>query len=145
MTSLVAPPHTVRTSAALLTGVGICLAIAGGFLVAGWVSEPAPAHFAGSRVMLISSTTAVARSAWLGVGAIDSVEGVTVVHRELDSPAQAVLRDGDVIQGIDGVATPTLAELQTQIGRRDPGTMVSITLRRNRVDMVIQLQLAAQR
>lgn len=144
--TLAPPAHDGHVAAALLTGVAICALLVGGFVVAGWVSEPSPEPLGATRAVLMSSTTAVvSRPGWLGVAAVDGVDGVEVVGSDPATPAEATLRTGDLILAVDGVATPRVVDVQSQVARQRPGTMVAIAIRRNHVVMVIQLQVAAHR
>lgn len=145
-TTIAAPAPGGHLSAALLTGVAICVLLVSGFVVAGWVSEPPPDRAGATRAVLMSSTTAVvSHPGWLGVAAVDGVDGVEVVGSDPDTPAEATLRPGDLILAVDGVATRRVVDVQAQVSRQRPGTMVAVGIRRNHVVMVIQLQVAAQR
>lgn len=68
-------------------------------------------------------------TAWLGVGIVDSDEGVTVTQVSADSPADAAgLREGDVIEAVDGTAVELSDQLVEVIGGHAVGDEVTLTI-----------------
>ncbi len=66
-------------------------------------------------------------------------QGARVVAVLPRSPADGVLREGDVIQAVDGIPTPTVVDLVTQVHARRPGDQVRLTVRRE--DQTLQFDL----
>jgi PDZ domain-containing protein len=56
--------------------------------------------------------------------------GALVIGVAADVPAAGKLEVGDVIEAVDGVPVRTPAELRREIGRREPGGAVRLTVRR---------------
>jgi putative serine protease PepD len=58
--------------------------------------------------------------------------GVAIVNVTKGGPAdKAGLRGGDVIEGVNGTATPSLAALEADLAVLKPGTQVTLRVRRN--------------
>jgi PDZ domain-containing protein len=65
--------------------------------------------------------------------------GVLVTGVSPDAPAAGKLEAGDVIVGVDGTAVRTPDRLRLEIGRREPGDVVRLAVRRDgrRVDLTV--------
>ena len=74
-------------------------------------------------------TAAVVALRELGYDIVATPRGVLVTTVSPDVPAAATLDPGDVIVAVDGTPVKTPAELRAQIGRRNPGDDVRLTLR----------------
>lgn len=81
-----------------------------------------------ARSELIASVVALRT---LGYDVVATPEGALVIGVASDVPAAASLEPGDVIVGVDGMTVRTPAELRTEIGQREPGENVRLTVRRN--------------
>ena len=58
--------------------------------------------------------------------------GALVISVAQDVPAAGKVQPGDVIVAVDGVAVRTPDELRAQIGKREPGDSVELTVRRDK-------------
>lgn len=58
-------------------------------------------------------------------------QGALVIGVASDAPAAGKLEEEDVIVGVDGTSVRTPDELRAQIGKREPGDDVHLTVRRN--------------
>jgi len=67
----------------------------------------------------------------LGHDVVASPKGALVISVAFDVPAATKIDPGDVIVAVDGVPVRTPAELRNEIGRREPGDDVRLTVRRN--------------
>lgn len=141
--ALAAPPRPRRLSTVVLSGLGIGLFIAGSIAMAGLMGDAgAPLPHVGGQAMFLSSTTVLIEAGWLGVNAIDTPLGVTVIACDPGSPAEVALRRGDVILAVDGAPTPTLADVRLRVQSERPGSLVTIHLLRDHVDMQMQVTVA---
>ena len=68
----------------------------------------------------------------LGYDVVATPRGALVIGVASDVPAAAKLDPGDVIVAVDGVPVRTPSDLRREIGRRDPGDDVRLTVRRGR-------------
>jgi PDZ domain-containing protein len=68
----------------------------------------------------------------LGYDIIATPRGALVIGVASDVPAAAKLDAGDVIVAVDGVPVSTPPDLRHEIGRREPGDDVRLTVRRGR-------------
>jgi Lon-like protease len=66
----------------------------------------------------------------LGYRVTSTPDGVIVDALELGSHATCKLQPDDVITGVDGTATPTIASLESRMSRIHPGTTVTIAVDR---------------
>lgn len=66
----------------------------------------------------------------LGYDVTATPRGVLVTSVSSDVPAAAVLEVNDVIVAVDGVETPTPARLRAEIGSREPGNELVLTVER---------------
>ena len=67
----------------------------------------------------------------LGYDVVATPRGALVIGVASDVPAAAKIDAGDVIIAVDGAPVRTPAELRREIGRRDPGDDVRLTVRRD--------------
>lgn len=93
--------------------------------------------FRESRVL---AAAAAARAAGMNVAVRGS--GAVVEAILDDSPAQGVLRPGDVIVSVNGERIRLATDLQRVIGSRGPGTVVEITIQRDDGDREVTLETA---
>ena len=80
-----------------------------------------------TRSELVASAVALRA---LGKDVVATPKGALVIDVASDVPAAALVDSGDVIVAVDGVAVQTPDELRREIGRREPGGEVELTLRR---------------
>jgi PDZ domain-containing protein len=66
----------------------------------------------------------------LGYHVVARPSGVIVSEIEADSNAEKVLRPEDVIVGVNGVPTPTIAKLRSVLAPAHPGDVVTLRIRR---------------
>jgi Lon-like protease len=81
-----------------------------------------------SRSELVASAVAL-RS--LGYEVVATPRGALVIDVASDAPAAARVDSGDVIVAVDGTPVRTPDELRREIGRREPGDPVELTLQRD--------------
>jgi Lon-like protease len=99
-------------------------------LVPPGVSDRA-AHQADLRAMKISQQIAAAVALkHLGYNVVARPSGVVVDEIETTSHAADLLRPADVITGVDGTATPTIASLRAILNHVEPGQTVRLQIRR---------------
>ena len=67
----------------------------------------------------------------LGYRVVAIPRGALVIGVAPDAPAAAKLAAGDVIVAVDGLPVRTPSELRREIGRREPGDDVRLTIRRS--------------
>jgi Lon-like protease len=67
----------------------------------------------------------------LGYDVVATPQGALVLAVASDVPAAAKIEPGDVIVAVDGMTVRTPAELRIEIGQREPGQDVRLTIRRN--------------
>jgi Lon-like protease len=67
----------------------------------------------------------------LGYNVVATPQGALVIAVASDVPAAGKIEPGDVIVAVDGMAVRTPAELRTEIGQREPGQEVRLTIRRS--------------
>jgi len=60
----------------------------------------------------------------------------------IGSPSLGILRAGDVILSVDGVATPSVAELRAQIALRKAGDVLSLIVNRSGSKLTLQVKVA---
>ena len=75
-------------------------------------------------------TAAVVALRELGYEVVAAPRGVLVTSVSPEVPAARVLEEGDVILAVDGAKVRTPTELRAQIGRREPGDELRLTVRR---------------
>lgn len=80
-----------------------------------------------SRSELVASAVALRA---LGYDIVATPKGALVIDVASDVPASAKVDSGDVIVAVDGTPVRTPDELRREIGRREPGERVELTLRR---------------
>jgi PDZ domain-containing protein len=68
----------------------------------------------------------------LGYEVVAIPRGALVIGVASDAPAATKIDAGDVIVAVDGAPVRTPAELRREIGRREPGDDVTLTVRRGR-------------
>jgi len=85
-------------------------------------------------------TAAVVALRALGYDVVATPRGVLVSSVAPDVPAAESLEPGDVVVAIDGMPVRTPTQLRAQIGRRDPGDAVRLTIRRNekRIEVTVR-------
>jgi PDZ domain-containing protein len=81
-----------------------------------------------SRSELVASAVALRA---LGYDIVATPKGALVIDVASDVPASAKVDSGDVIVAVDGTPVRTPDELRREIGRREPGERVELTLRRD--------------
>jgi PDZ domain-containing protein len=76
----------------------------------------------------------------LGYDVVASPRGALVMGVAADVPAASALEAGDVIVAVDGTEVRTPAELRNEIGLREPGDDVQLTIRRNgkRIELTVR-------
>lgn len=145
LTAPAVKPRPIGTGALMVT-IGIVACLAGSLVIAGWISDqPVPVRYTAGEATLISSTTAVAPAAHLGLNAADTAAGVAVTGTDPDTPAEASLRAGDLILALNGHPISTVADLRSLVLQHAPGTLVTVELRRNHVTLQLQVQLTNER
>ena len=83
------------------------------------------------RAMQVSQQIAAAVALrHLGYRVVARPSGVIVSEIEADSNAEKVLRPEDVIVGVNGVPTPTIAKLRSVLAPAHPGDVVTLRIRR---------------
>jgi PDZ domain-containing protein len=83
------------------------------------------------RAMQVSQQIAAAVALrHLGYHVVAKPSGVLVSEIEADSNAEKVLRPEDVIVGVDGIPTPTIAKLRSVLAPAHPGDVVTLRIRR---------------
>jgi len=83
------------------------------------------------RAMQVSQQIAAAVALrHLGYHVVAKPSGVIVSEIEADSNAEKVLRPEDVIVGVDGIPTPTIAKLRSVLAPAHPGDVVTLRIRR---------------
>lgn len=83
------------------------------------------------RAMQVSQQIAAAVALrHLGYHVVAKPSGVIVAEIEADSNAEKVLRPEDVIVGVNGVPTPTIAKLRSVLAPAHPGDVVTLRIRR---------------
>jgi Lon-like protease len=96
------------------------------------------------RAMQVSQQIAAAVALRkLGYRVVAKPSGVVVDAIETTSHANGVLRPGDVITAVNGVATPTIAGLRKQIDGVKPGDVVSLRLARGNEPLVKRIKTIA--
>ena len=89
------------------------------------------ARQADRRAMQVSQQIAAAVALrHLGYHVVARPSGVIVSEIEADSHAEKVLRPEDVIVGVNGVPTPTIAKLRSVLAPAHPGDVVTLRIRR---------------
>ena len=81
-----------------------------------------------SRSELVASAVALRA---LGYDVVATPKGALVIDVASDAPAAATIDSGDVIVAVDGTPVRTPDELRREIGRREPGDPVELTLQRD--------------
>jgi Lon-like protease len=81
-----------------------------------------------SRSELVASAVALRA---LGYDVVATPKGALVLDVASDAPAAAKIDSGDVIVAVDGTPVRTPDELRREIGRREPGEQVELTLQRD--------------
>lgn len=81
-----------------------------------------------TRSELVASAVALRA---LGYEIVAKPEGALVIAVASDAPAAAKVESGDVIVAVDGTPVRTPDELRREVGRRTPGELVELTLRRD--------------
>jgi PDZ domain-containing protein len=76
----------------------------------------------------------------LGYDVVASPQGALVIDVAPDVPAAATIEPGDVVVAVDGTEVRTPTELRTEIGRREPGDDVQLTIRRDakRIELTVR-------
>jgi serine protease Do len=75
---------------------------------------------------------------------VKNASGAVVSQVEPDSPAaKAGIKVGDVITGLDGKSVSDAGELQVEVGQKQPGTKIDLTVMRNGNSMQIPVTLEA--
>jgi PDZ domain-containing protein len=95
------------------------------------------------RSELIASVVALRA---LGYDVVATPRGVLVTSVSSDVPAAKSLEVGDVIVAVDGTPVRTPPQLRAQIGRRNPGDAVRLTVRRDEkpVDVTVRTVASPQ-
>ena len=88
-------------------------------------------------------TAAVVALRALGYDVVATPNGVLVTSVAPDVPAATSLDPGDVIVGVDGTPVRTPPELRAEIGRRQPGDDVRLTVRRGQKSMDVAVRTIA--
>ena len=113
-----------------------------------------PSNIVANVVSDLLDDGAVARG-WLGVSiqpvtreiadamSLTDTEGALVANVMADSPAEGVLRTGDVIVGFEGEPVGTSRDLPRLVGGADPGSEVGMTVRRDGERRTVSLTLGA--
>lgn len=79
-----------------------------------------------------------------GVGGGITVDGVRVVAVVKDSPAEHLLKAGDIIDKLDGHVVKTINEMTSYMGESvKPGQVLSVTLRRNGAETQVEVPTRA--
>jgi hypothetical protein len=100
-------------------------------------AQPAPAQPFGHLGVAVDSLTAGLRRA------TGAEQGVVVVRVETGGPAEGVLRSGDVIQTMDGVAVTSVAAFHQAERGRAPGADVAVTGLRRRSPLSVSVRAGA--
>lgn len=79
-----------------------------------------------------------------GVGGGITPDGVRVIAVVKDSPAEQLLKAGDIIDKLDGHVVKTINEMTTYMGESvKPGQVLSVTLRRNGTEAQVEVPTRA--
>jgi Lon-like protease len=70
-------------------------------------------------------------------------QGALVIGVASDVPAAGEVETGDVIVAVDGVAVRTPDQLRREIGKREPGDQVELTVRRGGKSVVVKTRTVA--
>ena len=88
-------------------------------------------------------TAAVVALRELGYEVVATPRGVLVSSVSTDVPAAGVLEEGDVIVAVGGVPVRTPTRLRAEIGRRQPGDELQLTVRRGGKRMEVSVRTIA--
>jgi Lon-like protease len=79
----------------------------------------------------------------LGYHVVATPRGILVTGVSPDVPAAKLVEPDDIIVAVDGVSVRTPAQLRREIGRKEPGDEVRLTIRRNGKAMDITVRTVA--
>jgi PDZ domain-containing protein len=107
------------------------------------VSDQA-SHLADLREMTISQRVAAAVALrQLGYHVVARPSGVVVAALDSGSHAIGKLQPSDVIVSVDGVSTPTIARLRTELAKLKPGDPVTLAVRRGDKRLTVRVRTTA--
>jgi PDZ domain-containing protein len=96
------------------------------------------------RAMQVSQQIAAAVALrHLGYHVVAKPSGVIVAEVEAGSNAERLLRPEDVIVGVNGTETPTIAKLRTVLAPVHPGDVVTLRIRRGSQPLTVRVKTVA--
>ncbi len=100
-----------------------------------WVEKALPALFKGGSAV----------HPWLGMAVAETDEGLEVIYCVPDEPAaQAGIVSGDIIESVDGKPFKKLGDIQEEVLRHSPPSLVSLGVRRGGTSQNMLLCLSAR-
>lgn len=100
-----------------------------------WVEKALPALFKGGPAV----------HSWLGMAVAETEKGLEVVYSMPDEPAaQAGIASGDIIETLDGKPFKKLADIQEEVLRHSPPSLVTLRVRRGETSQDVLVCLSAR-
>jgi len=100
-----------------------------------WVEKALPALFKGGPAV----------HSWLGMAVAETEKGLEVVYSMPDEPAaQAGIASGDMIETLDGKPFKKLADIQEEVLRHSPPSLVTLRVRRGETSQDVLVCLSAR-
>ena len=100
-----------------------------------WVEKALPALFKGGAAV----------HPWLGMAVAETEKGLEVIYTVPDEPAaQAGIAAGDIIESLNGKPFKKLGDIQEEVLRHSPPSLISLTLRRGTASQNVLLCLSAR-
>jgi serine protease Do len=88
----------------------------------GWVEKALPALYKGGQAV----------HSWLGMAVAETEKGLEVIYAVPDEPAaQSGIQPGDIIESLDGRPFKKLGEIQEEVLRHSPPSLVTLGVRRD--------------
>jgi len=100
-----------------------------------WVEKALPALFKGGQAV----------HSWLGMAVAETEQGLEVVYSVPDEPAaQAGIAAGDIIETLDGKPFKKLGDIQEEVLRHSPPSLVTLGVRRGGTSQNVLICLSAR-
>jgi S1-C subfamily serine protease len=98
-----------------------------------WVEKALPALYKGGQAV----------HSWLGMAVAETEKGLEVVYTMPDEPAEVSgIKTGDIIESVDGMSFTKIADIQDEVLRHSPPSIVSVVVRRGDVAYTARVCLA---